>query len=95
MKSWGIWLIESHGRLINRWLAEYDPDAGSGPYSGVITSTTEVAAAKRYESADACLNEWMRVSTRVPLRPDGKPNRPLSAFTIEPRRLPDAKEAKA
>jgi hypothetical protein len=29
------------------------------------------------------LDLWQRPSTEVPLRPDGRPNRPLTAFTVE------------
>ena len=39
--------------------------------------------AMRYEDAACALAYWKRQSTLMPFRPDGKPNRPLTALTIE------------
>ena len=62
-------------------LKSYDPDGNGG--HGDIEVTLDEAEAKRYETAREALEDLRRVSTVMPLRPDGCPNRPLSAYTIE------------
>jgi hypothetical protein len=69
-----------------QYLKAYDPAAEDG--RGLLVTTTDPAEAKRYSAAEA-LAEWKRVSRVRPRRPDGKPNRPLSAFTIEIVRAPE------
>ncbi len=59
------------------WLKSYDPDAYDGRGSATWTFDTEAAM--------AC---WRTVSTVRPTRPDGQPNRPLTAATIECVELP-------
>jgi hypothetical protein len=39
--------------------------------------------AMRFPSGAAALACWQTQSTRHPLRADGKPNRPLTAFSVE------------
>lgn len=68
-----------------RYLRDYDPDAHGG--RGSIRETGDLAKAKRFDSIEAVFAEWKRQSTVVPYRADGKPNRPLTAFTMEPRRI--------
>jgi hypothetical protein len=85
----GIWLVALHGRPVEQWLAEYDPDADGG--AGRITSTADPLRAKRYPDLAAALGEWRRVSTVQPTRLDGKPNRPLSAYTITPQEIPEVR----
>lgn len=97
--TWGLWLVEVHGRAVGAWLESYDPDLTetqaraivargfTGPDGGLVTVTADPARAKRFGSAAEALREWRRVSRRVPRRADGRPNRPLSAFTVVPARL--------
>lgn len=67
------------------WLHRFDPDGlDRGPYGGTVVATAMLEHAQRFPSFQAVIDEWMRPSTRVPLRPDGKENRPLTGFTIEP-----------
>lgn len=88
--KWGMFIhADAFGAPWEGWLKDYDPDGGRTVYpTGSMTVTEDPAAAKQFDSASAVLQEWQRVSTTVPVRPDGKPNRPLTAFTIEPRQLP-------
>ena len=67
--------------LSDYWLAEYDPDFDDG--RGYIRGTEDPDEAMRFNSAMEALELWRAVSTVRPLRPDGKPNRPLSAFSVE------------
>jgi hypothetical protein len=50
--------------------------------------TTDPLQAKMYADAKEATAEWRAVSHVRPVRPDGKPNRPLTAFTVEIRPLP-------
>jgi hypothetical protein len=38
--------------------------------------------AKQFADMEAALEFWKQQSKRRPLRPDGKPNRPLTAYTV-------------
>jgi hypothetical protein len=68
------------------YLVDYDPDRegvspDGEPMLAVLRTTPRLEEARRYtpEEAFEC---WRRKSTRWPRRPDGKPNRPLTAFTV-------------
>lgn len=76
----------TEGGLPGSWLRSYDVDGFGG--RGDVKLTRDQSKAKVFESFEAVMEEWKRQSTVLPLRPDGKPNRPLTAFTIQPRRLP-------
>lgn len=65
------------------YLKTFDPEAYNG--RGEITTTKELNEAKRFENFQAVIDEWNTQSKIRPLRPDGKPNKPLTAFTVEPR----------
>jgi hypothetical protein len=63
------------------WLVECNVDAAGG--RGTVRATHERARAKRFADAGEAMAYWKRQSKVRPLRPDGKPNRPLTAYTIE------------
>lgn len=63
-----------------RWLRAIDVDAYGG--RGLVTWTTDRSKAMRFADLGEAFECWRRQSTVVPLRDDGKPNRPLTAFTI-------------
>lgn len=87
--EWGIRLVALGGRRLGTWLREFDPDAGPLPYpTGFADDTSDSALALRFESAADALAFAQTQSTRTPLRPDGQPNRPLTAFTVSIERLP-------
>lgn len=62
------------------YLCSYDPDARGG--EGAVVWTDDLGAAQRFPSVFEAGEEWRRQSTVQPLRRDGRPNRPLSAFTV-------------
>lgn len=70
------------GLSIICYLRTYDPDACKG--FGYVEFTSRISEAKKFDSARAVLEEWNRQSTVRPLRDDGKPNKPLTAYTISP-----------
>jgi hypothetical protein len=47
------------------------------------------ADAMRFPDVRAALTYWKRQSTVQPLRADGQPNRPLTAFTVDVLKLED------
>lgn len=69
------------------WLASFDPELHDGV--GGATWTLDQAEAMQFVDSAAAMACWMTQSTTVPTRPDGRPNRPLSAFSITCERIPD------
>ena len=63
------------------YLQDFDPDRHDG--RGEIGTTRDRGKAMRFANAGEALETWRRPSEVRPLRPDGKPNRPLTAFTVE------------
>jgi hypothetical protein len=75
------------------WLRSFDPDVhGPGkPYpSGDAKFTVNPAKALRFATTGEAFEFWRQQSRVCPLRPDGEPNRPLTAFTIEIARFEEA-----
>lgn len=62
------------------WVVDCDVDGRQG--RGSVIVTREARKARRFDHAHDAWAYWRRESTVVPTRPDGKPNRPLTAYTI-------------
>jgi len=62
-----------------------DPDANNG--MGAERWTSDPAKAKRFLTFEAALACWKAQSTVRPWRDDGRPNRPLTAYSVTPERL--------
>lgn len=84
--KYGMWIHEIHGTPVNEWLATFDIEYAGGV--GVFTSTPDPQQAYPFDSLADVVSAWKRVSSTMPVRPDGKPNRPLSALTISPQVIP-------
>ena len=90
--SYGLRFVEPAGIPSNRpppggaWLERFDPEAHAG--RGEAAWTADPAKAMRFESAGAAMKCWRMQSLTVPTRPDGKANRPLTAFTVMVEALP-------
>jgi hypothetical protein len=78
--------------LDGQYLVEYDPDRrgvdpAGRPMLAHVVCTPNVAEAKRYTTPREALDEWRRPSMRWPdegrFPPDGRPNRPLTAYTVD------------
>ena len=67
--------------LTGRYLKSYDPDARGG--RGTVETTEDRDQAMQFADAGAAMECWRRPSKVLPLRPDGKPNRPLTAYNVE------------
>ena len=94
---YGIRLVQlgSTGPKIEppEWVTSFDPDGGDQtlPYpTGHVESHEDPKRAMRFASYADAMECWKQRSARTPWRPDGKPNRPMAAFTVEIVRLPDA-----
>ena len=81
--SVGIWAIEraSDGFPIGLWVRSVDIEAHDG--RGDVTFTSYPECALRFDDTTAAIACWRAQSETRPLRDDGKPNRPLCAFTVE------------
>jgi len=67
------------------WLVNYDPDAhapGQQYPTGMVETSPDVQKAMRFKSHPEAWKLWNTQSRTVPLRPDGRPNKPLTAFTV-------------
>lgn len=76
---------EATGEVINAWLKSFDPDAGEG--IGYVEWTDDRSEAKVFDTVQQVHEFWTQQSTVRPLRPDGKPNRPLTVYTVDVRPL--------
>lgn len=63
-----------------KYLKKFDPEFDA--YDGLIEVTADLSEALRFADFEAGLACWKQQSRTVPLRPDGEPNRPLTAFTV-------------
>ena len=72
----------------NQYVVEFDAGRdGIEPLSGLpiichLVTTPDIDKATRFPFAEA-VGLWRSVDPRIPVRPDGKPNRPFTAFSIE------------
>jgi len=71
-----------------QYLVQYDPGRGGvEPVTGRpmlchMVTHPDVEQATKYSVTDA-VKVWQAVDPRHPVRADGKPNRPLTAFSVE------------
>jgi hypothetical protein len=66
-----------------KYIESFDPlwnQNGLGVGHLVVTEDDKKALV--FEDAKRALEFWKQQSPTVPIRPDGKPNRPLTAFTV-------------
>lgn len=63
------------------FLAAFDPDVCDG--MGYTKWTRVKQEALRFPDFRTAMEIWRAQSTVRPLRTDGKPNRPLTAYTVE------------
>lgn len=91
--SYGIRVGELRGTVDDgrppqgQWLSFYDPDAHEG--RGEAAGTWDAGEALAFEGIAAAMACWRQQSRARPLRADGKPNKPLTAFSVCIERLPE------
>jgi hypothetical protein len=89
----GIFILEtSNGATeINLWLEEYDTTVEDSAGYGRLSLTGSPARALAFRDTAEAMAFWTQVSKTVPVRDtDGKPNRPLTVFTVSVSPLPEA-----
>ncbi len=62
------------------YLMTFDHEAHDG--RGEIDTTTRLSRAMKFKTSIKAFEFYGRVSKSRPTRPDGKPNKPLTAFTV-------------
>jgi hypothetical protein len=67
------------------YLETFSAEAFAG--RGYATTTANVEHAMKFPSLTAVMKTWKTQSKALPLRPDGEPNRPLTAYTIHPKKI--------
>jgi hypothetical protein len=72
-----------------RYLAAYDPDGMAG--FGLMRTTQDPERAIHFHSVEVALETWNKASRVRPFRDDGRPNKPLTAFTVEFLSLAEAR----
>lgn len=56
---------------------------------GTVDVTASPHLARQFESLAAAIAYWQATSPSFPVRPDGRPNRPLTVYTVEFEHLED------
>jgi hypothetical protein len=71
--------------VVGQYLKSFDVDFGDdgGEITGRAVWTADVSRAKSFANYAAAFAEWNQQSKRIPFRADGKPNKPLTAFSVE------------
>ena len=64
-----------------QWLKTFNHDAQQG--RGYGTFTSDPLKALHFATAAAAMQFWAKQSSVNPIRPDGKPNKPLTALSVE------------
>lgn len=63
------------------YLREYNAEGGDGVH-GAIRTTLLPSEAHRFASVIEAHDAYRAINKKHPTRPDGQPNRPLTAFTV-------------
>lgn len=84
--------LVGHARLggekaAGQYVTEYDPDAFGG--RGHVAGSLSKRNALRFASVDEAMRFIQQPSTVRPLRADGEPNRPITAFTLIVEEAPE------
>jgi hypothetical protein len=70
----------TEGVPVGSYLASYSPEGANG--TGVAQWTRDPAHAMTFATAEAATACYRAVPLNRPLRPDGKPNCPLTMFSV-------------
>jgi len=68
--------------LDGQYLVSSDVDANAG--RGATVWSPDLADAKQFDTFIDAMQCWTEQSTVQPYRDDGQPNKPLTAYSIEP-----------
>src|SRR5690242_5463101 len=101
MMPWGIYLIglasgQSHPHCPG-WVKYYDPSyvRPEGYDGGILVVTQNPLEAMTFLTAQEAFEKWKETAPPPhDIRPDGQPNRPLTAFSVTVQRLPRVSQTK-
>jgi hypothetical protein len=85
MVSMGLATGDDNG-TVGKYLAAFDPDAYQG--RGLIRWTRDRSKAIAFPDFPAAALFWKTRSKVTPTRPDGRPNRPLTAYSVTFETIP-------
>lgn len=74
------WASGKSSQHDGKLLRSYNPEFGSG--RGLAMWTANPDLAMKFDDQAEAFALWLTVPTSAPLRADGKPNKPLTAFSI-------------
>lgn len=77
----GIHMPHSQDIPPGMYLESWDLDYMGG--IGFANWTQDIKKAHKFENQIVALTAYREQSRLMPVRPDGKPNRPLTAYTVE------------
>jgi len=69
-----------------QWVRSFDHDACEGQGYGVFTD--DASCALPFADVGEAWNFWAKQSSVRPTRPDGRPNKPMTALTVSIEPLP-------
>lgn len=81
IKAYGPFNLHPTRQIQGQFLKSYDPEAFSGLGDAVFTD--RVQEALKFPNMDEALHFTLQVPWHRPIREDGRPNRPIRAFTLE------------
>jgi hypothetical protein len=70
-----------------RYVKDFQPDLNEWG-QGNLSTTDVPTEAKQFANSGDAFAFWKQQSKRCPLRDDGKPNRPLTAYTVMIEEMP-------
>ena len=72
------------GKYIKNYDAHFQPNPlKPQEYSGLVEVTSKKEDARTFENAMAAFLFWNQQSNTFPWRADGRPNKPLAAYTMQ------------
>lgn len=82
----GIETQEGTPEVVGQYVKSFDVEAGGG--RGLLVATPEAAEALRFDTLADAGEFWRRVPVCHPIRLDGEPNRPMTAFHVQIEEAP-------
>ena len=65
------------------YIVYYDPVCNGKNISECLITSPDIKKALQFDNFHEAMDFWIQDSLTIPRRRDGKPNRPLTAFTVE------------
>lgn len=73
--------IDIESEADGQYIKDFIPDIDEFGHGRLVT-TPNLQEAKRFAESDTALEFYRQQSKRCPFRDDGRPNRPLTAYTV-------------